>query len=137
LETDSDDPIRSAGLPIEKLDVAIEFNAISDQVWFLVKKWPLFEMDTVGKQLVTSIDSVAANIIEGGHRDSDLDALRHFIIARASAGEAANWLNRVAARRIEPEEGIVPLVSRVVGATKRLERLIQFRRNRSSKRKPT
>lgn len=124
------------GLPIEKLDVTFEFNQISDEVWQMVKRWPTFEMQTIGQQLVRSIDSVAANIVEGGHRESDLEAVRHFVIARASGEEALNWLERVKAGCIEPIELIEDILKRIGGSLAKLERLIAFRRRRASSRKP-
>jgi len=132
---DGEEPL--ANIPIEKLNVTILFNEVADEVWFLVKTWGPFERDTIGKQLATSIDSVPANIIEGGHRDSDIDAVRHFVIARGSAGEAMNWLRRVAVRGIESEQRVADLLDRRDSGLKQLEGLIRFRRQRASKRKPT
>ncbi len=34
---------------------------IAEEVWSIVNKWDYFAKDTVGKQLVRAIDSVAAN----------------------------------------------------------------------------
>jgi hypothetical protein len=43
---------------------------ISNQIWFIVKKWDDFAKDTMGKQIVRSADSVGANIAEGHGRYS-------------------------------------------------------------------
>ncbi len=38
---------------------------IGEKIWAVVGKWDYFARDTVGKQLVKSVDSIAANISEG------------------------------------------------------------------------
>lgn len=38
---------------------------LGEQVWNIVSKWNYFEKDTIGKQLVKAVDSVAANLSEG------------------------------------------------------------------------
>ena len=48
------------------------FN-LSNYVWDIVIKWDFFAKDTVGKQFVSAIDSVSANIAEGFGRYSKKD----------------------------------------------------------------
>jgi four helix bundle protein len=43
-------------------NVAME---IGEEVWDVVMRWKFFEKDTVGKQLVRAVDSIAANLSEG------------------------------------------------------------------------
>lgn len=43
-------------------------RAAADCVWDVVMEWNQFARDTVGKQLVRSVDSVGANIAEGAGR---------------------------------------------------------------------
>jgi len=100
----------------------------------MIKTWLLFEVDTVGKQLVRCVDSIGANIAEGGHRQSDMDGLRFFVIARASGEEACYWLERIRLRCMEPETKIADLEKRLRTGLGRLEALIKYRRSRSSKR---
>ena len=35
---------------------------LAEKVWKIVSKWSFFDKDTIGKQLVRSADSIAANI---------------------------------------------------------------------------
>lgn len=58
------------GLEIEKK--YLELNGIksyriayglSNYVWTIAVKWDFFAKDTVGKQFVSSVDSISANII--------------------------------------------------------------------------
>ncbi len=37
---------------------------IGEKVWILVGEWNYFSKDTVGKQLVKAVDSIAANLSE-------------------------------------------------------------------------
>lgn len=48
------------------------FN-LSNYVWNIVIKWNYFARDTVGKQLIDTIDSISANIAEGFGRYSKRD----------------------------------------------------------------
>ncbi len=47
-------------LEIYKLSIEL-----ADEIWAIVIKWDFFAKDTVGKQIVRSSDSIAANIAEG------------------------------------------------------------------------
>ena len=38
---------------------------ISNEIWFIVKKWDNFTKDTRGKQILRAADSIGANIAEG------------------------------------------------------------------------
>lgn len=38
---------------------------LGENIWKIVTNWKYFEKDTIGKQLVKAVDSVAANISEG------------------------------------------------------------------------
>ena len=38
---------------------------IGDNIWEIVTRWDYFAKDTVGKQMVKAVDSVAANLSEG------------------------------------------------------------------------
>ena len=50
---------------LEELKVYQLAIDIGERVWVVVCKWDYFAKDTVGKQLVKSVDSIAANISEG------------------------------------------------------------------------
>ena len=39
--------------------------SFGEKVWGVVAHWSYFEKDTIGKQLVKSADSIAANLSEG------------------------------------------------------------------------
>ncbi|HJN06976.1 MAG TPA: four helix bundle protein, partial [Bacteroidales bacterium] len=50
---------------LEELRVYELSMELGDNVWSIVERWNYFQKDTVGKQLVRSADSIAANLSEG------------------------------------------------------------------------
>ena len=48
-------------MSLEKLEIYKLSLRIGKEIWETVLKWDYFARDTIGKQLVRSIDSVAAN----------------------------------------------------------------------------
>ncbi len=82
----------------ENLHVYLLAEQIGDLVWDIVHKWERFAKDTVGKQLINSADSIAANIAEGTGRGSFADNKRFAKIARGSLFEVKHWLKRAQSR---------------------------------------
>lgn len=50
---------------IIELRVYQESMKMAEEIWKIVIKWDYFCKDTIGKQLVRSADSIAANLSEG------------------------------------------------------------------------
>jgi hypothetical protein len=48
-------------MKLEDLKIYDMAMQLGDEVWEIVIKWDYFQKDTVGKQWVKSVDSVAAN----------------------------------------------------------------------------
>jgi len=82
---------------------------LSDVVWGVVKEWPRFERETVGRQLVRSADSVGANLAEGAGRGSEADNRRFVHIARGSLYETKHWLRRAWERELLAKSDIAIL----------------------------
>lgn len=119
-------------LSIEKLEVTQRFEALSDAVWELVMTWPRIAQNTLGEQILRSADSVGANIIEGGYRETQREALRFFIYARGSAGETSYFIRRAINRKLTSKEDGERLLTEWTGATQLLNNLIRYRRSRLS-----
>jgi four helix bundle protein len=119
---------RARHTPIEEMEVFRRYVSVADWVWDEVVKWAPLAADTVGKQLVRAMDSVGANLVEGDGRHGSQDALRFFIVARASAREARYWLNRAMVRSLIGEREGKAKIAEIVGATQLLNRLIAYRR---------
>ena len=72
---------------LEKLDAFLIANEIAEQIWNNVVRWKSFEKNTLGKQIVKSADSIAANISEGYGRYYYKDNIRFCYYAIGSLAE--------------------------------------------------
>lgn len=85
-------------------ELAIE---LGEKVWDIVKKWEYFEKDTVGKQLVRAIDSVAANLSEGYGRYHFKEKKNFSYYSRGSLYESRTWLEKARCRNLIEEEQFI------------------------------
>lgn len=115
--------------PLEETALFQSFEKCSKTVWDEVARWRPFDRDTVGKQVVRSLDSVGANIVEGDGRMSVADGLHFLVIARGSAREASLWLKRAIDRNLISSDVGSDMVNALEDATKQLNGLITYRRN--------
>ena len=115
-------------VPIETLDFFCSFEHIADVIWSQVATWKPFPMETLGKQLVRSVDSINLNLAEGDGRYSRLDAIHFFVIARASARESRLSIQRAVKRGLIPDKEGTALVEQLTEATKKLNLFIRHRR---------
>ena len=73
---------------------------LSEEIWQIVSKWQPLAIDTLGKQIIRSADSIGANIAEGVGRGSFNDNKRFVRIARGSLYETQHWLRRAYCRKL-------------------------------------
>jgi four helix bundle protein len=77
--------------------ISMEFGEI---MWNIVLQWDYLAVDTVGKQLIRSADSVAANISEGFGRYHNKE-IRHFCyVSRGSLFESKTWITKAYNRKL-------------------------------------
>jgi len=77
--------------------LAMDFG---EKIWSLVIKWNNLAVDTLGKQLIRSSDSIAANISEGFGR-YHIKEIRHFCyISRGSLFESKTWVTKAYNRNL-------------------------------------
>lgn len=119
--------------PIEQSALYLEAKRAATQVWFLVKDWENFAKWTVGRQLVTCLDSIASNLAEGDGRYSDRDALHFFTIARGSLRESGYWIEVARERGLIDIETAENLRSSTKSIGKQLNGLISYRRLTNNK----
>ncbi len=67
---------------------------IGEDIWKIVNEWNIFAMDTIGKQFVRAIDSVAANLSEGLGRYHYKEAKNFSYYSRGSLFETKTWLTK-------------------------------------------
>ena len=78
---------------------------LSNYVWGVVVKWDSFAKNTVGKQFVTAVDSVSANLAEGFGRFHKKDKIKFYRYSYGSVKEALDWNEKSKVRSlITPEE---------------------------------
>lgn len=77
---------------LEELRVYALSMEMGEKVWNIVVGWNYFEKDTVGKQLVRAVDSVAANLSEGFGRYHYKETINFGYYSRGSLYETRTWL---------------------------------------------
>ena len=108
----------------ENLRVYQLSEQIGDLVWETVIKWHRFAQDTIGKQLISSVDSIGANIAEGTGRGSFADNRRFARIARGSLFELKHWLRRAYKRGLLSEAEVTSLRKLIEELTPKLSAYI-------------
>ena len=81
-------------IELKDLEVYKLAEQLSDIIWNLVLKWDHFPRMTIGKQLVESADSIAANIAEGYGRYHYRENRNFCYYARGSLEETKVWLRK-------------------------------------------
>ncbi len=76
---------------------------IGEKVWDIVIKWNYFAKDTIGKQLVRSVDSISANLSEGFGRYHYNEAKHFCYYSRGSLYETKTWLTKAYNRKLISE----------------------------------
>jgi four helix bundle protein len=75
-----------------------------ESVWKGVARWDFFAKDTVGKQWVRAIDSVAANLSEGFGRFHYKENKHHCYYSRGSLFESKTWATKAHQRDLISQE---------------------------------
>jgi four helix bundle protein len=86
---------------------------VGEEVWVMVKGWGYFEKDTVGKQFVRAVDSIAANLSEGLGRYHFKETKNFAYYSRGSLFETKTWLTKAVSRNLINEEEFRKIVSRI------------------------
>jgi len=119
----------------ENLRVYQLSEELSDLIWDIAFSWNRFAQDNIGKQIVSSADSIGANIAEGTGRGSFADNRRFARIARGSLFEVKHWLRRAYKRNLLKEEEIAKLQELVNELTPKLSAYIRSIGKKSDKKK--
>jgi len=77
---------------------------LAEKVWEIVNKWNYFAKDTIGKQLIRAVDSVAANISEGYGRYYYKENKQFCYYSRGSLYETKTWLMKAHKRNLIDDE---------------------------------
>lgn len=77
---------------------------LGERIWKIVERWDFFAKDTAGKQLVKSVDSVAANLSEGYGRYFYKETKQFCYYSRGSLFETKTWITKSYNRSLIKEE---------------------------------
>jgi len=67
---------------------------LGEKVWKIVMTWDEYQKETLGKQLIRSTDSVAANISEGFGRYHSKESNHFNYYSRGSLYETKTWIKK-------------------------------------------
>ncbi len=81
-------------IKLEDLQIYQISMNLGEKVWDSIVKWDYLAKDTIGKQFVRSMDSVAANISEGYGRFHYRESKHFYYYARGSLLESMTWLQK-------------------------------------------
>ncbi len=87
-------------MKLEDLQVYQFSMDIGKRIWKIVEKWNFFSKDTIVKQLVRAIDSVAANLSEGFGRFHFKENKHFAYYAKGSLYETKTWLTKAHNRKL-------------------------------------
>jgi len=100
-------------MKLEELQVYQLSMEMGEKVWEIVIKWDYFSKDTIGKQLVKSVDSVAANLSEGFGR-YHFNETKHFgYYSRGSLFETKTWLTKANNRKLITENDFISFMKSI------------------------
>jgi four helix bundle protein len=98
-------------MKLEELKVYQMSMEIGEEVWGIVDKWGYFAKDTVGKQFVKAIDSVAANLSEGFGRYHYKEAKHFSYYSRGSLFESKTWLTKANCRGLVDDQDFKRIIA--------------------------
>ena len=87
-------------MKLEELRVYQRSMDLAEKVWSQVINWDYFLKDTMGKQLIRSVDSIAANLSEGFGRYHYKEVKNFGYYSRGSLYETKTWLTKAYNRKI-------------------------------------
>jgi four helix bundle protein len=91
-------------MKLEELQVYQIAMDIGEKTWGIVNEWDYFSKDTIGKQLVKAVDSIAANLSEGYGRYFFKENRQFCYYSRGSLQETKTWLRKAFNRGLIIEE---------------------------------
>jgi len=110
---------------LNDLEIYREAMEIGEEIWSIVLMWDFFAKNTIGKQVVRSADSIAANLSEGCGRFHFKENQKFCYYSRGSAEETQTWIEKAARRNLVDRESARILYDRIETYKKRLNAYIR------------
>ena len=111
---------------LEALDTYQLSMQLADDIWNLVLKWNYLALDTMGKQIIRSADSIAATISEGYGRYYFKDNKRFCYYSWGSILETKTWLNKANQRKLIPDKLYQEYINRLESIHKKLNAYMKY-----------
>lgn len=89
---------------IDDLKVYVLAMEVAEKIHLEIQKWDKLSKDTIGKQLMRSVDSVAANISEGHGRFHYKQNKLFCYYSRGSLSETYTWITKAKNRNLISED---------------------------------
>ncbi|MEP2777130.1 MAG: four helix bundle protein [Luteolibacter sp.] len=110
---------------LNELEIYREATCLGELVWHCVAKWDCLGKNLIGKQIIRSADSIAANIAEGHSRLYPKENLKFCYYSHSSLTETQTWLKYAARRKLIDEIQTRQLYSELETLRKRLNSYIK------------
>ncbi|TDK42519.1 four helix bundle protein [Algoriphagus formosus] len=96
---------KSKYIPLKELDIYILSRQLSAFAWGIYQRLDFQSRKIWGDQMISSMDSIGANIAEGYARFHFLERIRFYYISRASLSESVDhWIDLGFERKIVSNE---------------------------------
>jgi four helix bundle protein len=99
---------------------------LSQYVWEIVVKWDYFSRDTVGKQFVTALDSISANIAEGFGRYYKREKVQFYRYSYGSIVESLDWNEKSLRRKLICREKYYHILGELKRLPQEINNLINY-----------
>lgn len=87
-------------LTLENISAYTISRALANDIYTIVNSWKWLDKQTLGLQIIRSVDSIAANVAEGFGRYHKADKIKFYYNARGSALESIHWLSVAKERKL-------------------------------------
>ena len=100
-------------MKLEELQVYQLAMDIAEQIWEIIQPWEYLAKDTIGKQLIRSADSLAANLSEGFGRYFYKENKQFCYYSRGSLYEIKTWIIKAKNRQLINSDNCNKLISQI------------------------
>jgi four helix bundle protein len=100
-------------MKLEELQVYNLTMDMAERIWNIVIKWDFFQRDTIGRQLVRAVDSIAANLSEGYGRYHFKENINFSYYSRGSLYETKTWLTKAHNRDLINHESFETFINEI------------------------
>lgn len=100
-------------MKLEELRIYQLAMEMGEIIWVQVQEWDYFSKDTIGKQLVRAVDSVAANLSEGFGRYHFKETKQFGYYSRGSLYETKTWLTKAHNRKLLSDKSFEALLKEI------------------------